>query len=193
MSPPGMAFLSVSERAWAAAEQSTVPKFYFDLRKARTQVQGPAPSTPFTTAISIAYGVHAAVGLILDEGLTRVFDRHRRMARLVRAGVRGMGLATLVEDADAVDTVTLVVMPQGVEGRTVVARARDAYDVLLGGGIGRLDQSTMRIGHLGYTKTEWLLTGLETLGRTLGDLGHPVDTGAGLAAARRTLETTPQR
>jgi len=193
MSPPGMAFLSVSERAWAAAEQSTVPKFYFDLRKARAQVQGPAPSTPFTTAIGIAYGVHAAVGLILEEGLTRVFDRHRRMARMVRAGVRGMGLATLVDDTDAVDTVTLVVMPQGVQGRTVVARARDAYDVLLGGGIGRLDQTTMRIGHLGYTKSEWLLTGLETLGRTLGDLGHPVHTEAGVAAARRTLETTPRR
>ncbi len=91
------------------------------------------------------------------------------------------------------DTVTPVVMPDGIQGRAVVARARDAYDVVLGAGIGRLDQTTVRIGHLGYMLPEWLLTGLEALGRSLGDLGHPVEINAGLLAARQVLETAARR
>jgi len=193
MSPPGLAFVSVSERAWQAAERSTLPKFYFDLRKARAQVQAASPSTPFTPAMSIVFAVHAAVGLILREGLPQVFERHRRLARTTRAGVRGMGLRTLAEDAYAVDTVTPVLMPDGVQGRAVVARARDAYDVVLGAGIGRLDQATIRIGHLGYMTPEWLVAGLEALGRSLGDLGHPVETNAGVAAARKALEAAARR
>ncbi len=51
MSPPGLAFVSVSARAWQAAERSTLPKFYFDLRKARTQIDAASPSTPFTPAV----------------------------------------------------------------------------------------------------------------------------------------------
>lgn len=193
MSPPGMAFLSVSERAWQAAERATMPRFYLDLGRGRTEVHKPSPGTPFTTAITVAYAVHAAVALIHAEGLPRVFERHRRMARMVRAGLRGMGLRPLVEDAHAVDTVTPVLMPEGVDARAVVAHARDRYDVLLGGGIGRLDQTTVRIGHLGYTRSEWLLGGLEALGRTLTDLGHPVPTAAGLRAAERALEAAAPR
>jgi aspartate aminotransferase-like enzyme len=193
MSPPGMAFLSVSERAWQAAEHATTPRFYWDLQRGRTEARKPNPGTPFTTAITVAYAVHAALDLIRAEGLQRVFERHRRMARMVRAGVRGMGLRPLVEDAYAVDTVTPVLMPEGVDARTVVAHARDKYDVLLGGGIGQLDQTTVRIGHLGYTRAEWLLGGLEVLGRTLADLGHPVATAAGIGAAEQALGAAAPR
>ncbi len=192
MSPPGMAFLSVSERGWAAAERATGPRFYFDLRRARAEVHKPEPSTPFTTAITVAYAVHAALQLIQAEGLPHVFERHRRMARLVRTGVRGMGLRPLVEDAYAVDTVTTVRMPEGVDGKAVVRHARERYDVLLGGGIGRLEQ-IVRIGHLGYTRPEWLLAGLETLGRSLADLGHPVATDEGLRVAKQALEAAAPR
>ncbi len=188
MSPPGMAFLSVSERAWEAAERATGPRFYFDLRRGRAEARKPHPGTPFTTAITVAYAVHAALGLIHAEGLPRVFERHRRMARMVRAGVRGMGLHTLVDDEHAVNTVTTVRVPDGVDGRAVGAHARDRYAVLLGSGIGRLEQAIVRIGHLGYTRQEWLLAGLEALGRTLADLGHPVRTEAGLRAATDSLE-----
>ena len=188
MSPPGMAFLSVSERAWAAAERASIPRFYLDLRRGRDAVHRAVPSTPFTTAITVAYGVHEAVRLIQEEGLERVFERHRRMARMVRAGVRGMGLDTLPEDAHAVDTVTPVRMPDGVDSVAVVRHARERHGVLFGGGIGRLEHTVVRIGHLGYTQQELLLAGLVTLGRTLQELGHPVAMDAGLAAARRTLE-----
>ncbi|HEV2309964.1 MAG TPA: alanine--glyoxylate aminotransferase family protein, partial [Acidimicrobiia bacterium] len=123
-----------------------------------------------------------------QEGLEQVYARHRRMARLVRAGVRGMGLQPFVDDAAAVDTVTTVRMPQEVDGLKVVAHARERYQVLLGSGIGRLEHDVIRIGHLGYTRSEWLLDGLETLGRTLADLGHPVRTEDGQRAAKDVLE-----
>ena len=188
MSPPGMAFVSVSERAWAAAERASIPRFYLDLRRGRTEVHRALPSTAFTTAMTVAYAVHEAVRLIQEEGLERVFERHRRMARMVRAGVRGMGLQTLPEDAYAVDTVTPIRMPEGVDAVPVIGRARERYGVLLGRGIGRLEHTIIRFGHLGYTQPGMLLQGLEVLGRTLNDLGHPVPTDDGLAAARATLE-----
>lgn len=193
MSPPGMAFLSVSDRAWAAAERSTTPRFYLDLVRGRAEVRKPNPSTPFTAAVTVGYAVQAAVGLIRREGLAQVYERHRRMARLVRAGVRGMGLRPFVDDAYAVHTVTTLCLPNGADARKVVAHARDRYEVLLGGGMGKLEQQIVRIGHLGYTRTEWLLGGLEALGRSLADLGHPVDTPAGLAAARDALEASARR
>jgi len=188
MSPPGMAFLSVSDRAWAAAERSTTPRYYFDLRRARTEVHAPIPSTPFTSAITVGYAVHEALRLIREEGLEHVFGRHRRMARMVRAGVRGMGLETVAEEAHAVDTVTAVRLPEGADAKAVLTHARERYGVLFGRGIGRLQPTVARIGHLGYTQPEMLLSGLEVLGGTLRDLGHPVSAEAGLAAARGELQ-----
>ncbi len=188
MSPPGMAFVSVSDRAWAAAERASIPRFYMDLRRGRAEVRRPLPSTAFTTAMTVAYAVHEAVRLIHEEGLERVFERHRRMARMVRAGVRGMGFSTLPDDAYAVDTVTAIRMPEGVDAVTVVGHARKQYGVLLGRGIGPLEHTIIRFGHLGYTQPEMLLQGVEVLGRTFRDLGHQVDADRGLVAARATIE-----
>jgi aspartate aminotransferase-like enzyme len=188
MSPPGLAFVSVSDRAWAAAERASIPRFYLYLRRGRDAVHWAVPGTPFTTPITVAYAVHEAIRLIHEEGLEQVFERHRRMARMVRAGVRGMGLDTLPDDAHAVDTVTPVRMPDGVDAVAVVDHAREHHGVLFGGGIGRLEHTVVRIGHLGYTQNDLLLSGLETLGQTLQELGHGVPTDAGLAAARRALE-----
>ncbi len=193
MSPPGMAFLSVSDRAWATAERATIPRFYFDLQRARAALQKPNPSTPFTPAMGIGYAVHAALELIRAEGLPQVFERHRRMAQMVRAGVRGMGLRLLVDDAHAVHTVTSVRMPEGVDAKAVARHAREKYAVLFGTGLGHLEQTIVRIGHLGYTRPEWLLSGLEVLGGTLGDLGHSVPVDAGLQAARQMLAAAPRR
>jgi aspartate aminotransferase-like enzyme len=190
MSPPGLAFVSVSERAWEAARRCTTPRFYLDFTRARNAANLSNPSTPFTAAVTVAYAVQAALRLIRREGLDHVFERHRRMARLVRAGVRGMGLQPFVDDAYAVDTVTTVRMPQDVDGRTVVAHARDRYQVLLGAGIGRLEHDIIRIGHLGYTRPEWLLDGLEALGKSLTDLGSPVRTADGVRAAQGALKAS---
>lgn len=188
MSPPGLAFVSVSDRAWAAVARATTPRFYLDFARARESAHLANPSTPFTTAVTVAYAVQAALRLIRKEGLQQVFARHRRMARLVRTGVRGMGLEPFVDDGAAVDTVTTVRMPRGIDSQKVVAHARDRYRMLIGNGLGKLEHDIIRFGHLGYTRAEWLLDGLEALGRTLGDLGHPVRTDAGLRAANDVLK-----
>jgi alanine-glyoxylate transaminase/serine-glyoxylate transaminase/serine-pyruvate transaminase len=107
---------------------------------------------------------------------------------MVRAGVRGMGLRTLAEDAYAVDTVTAIRTPEGMDAVPMLSRAREHYGVLFGRGIGRLEHTVVRFGHLGFTRPELLLQGLEVLGRALTDLDHPVPAEAGLAAARAALE-----
>ena len=98
-----------------------------------------------------------------------------------------MGLEMVAEEAHAVDTVTAVRLPEGADANAVLTHARERYGVLFGRGIGRLQPTVVRIGHLGYTQPEMLLSGLEVLGGTLRDLGHPVSAEAGLAAARREL------
>ena len=193
MSPPGMAFISVSDRAWAAAERASTPRFYLDLQRGRVEARRQPPGTAFTTAVTVAYAVHEALRLIREEGLERVFERHRQMARMVRAGVRGMGLRTLTEDAWAVDTVTPALAPDGVDAVTVGTQARERYGVLFGRGIGKLEHTVIRIGHLGYTQSAMLLAGLETLGRTLNDLGARAATDPGLEAARQTLRAPAKR
>jgi aspartate aminotransferase-like enzyme len=193
MSPPGMAFISVSDRAWAAAERASTPRFYLDLRRGRVEVHRQPPGTAFTTAVTVAYAVHEALRLIREEGLDRVFERHRQMARMVRAGIRGMGLRTLADDAWAVDTVTPVLTPNGVDAVTVGTQTRERYGVLFGRGVGHLEHTVIRIGHLGYTQSAMLLAGLETLGRTLNDLGARAATDAGLEAARQTLRAPAKR
>lgn len=193
MSPPGMAFLSVSDRAWAAAERASTPRFYLDLRRGRVEIHRQPPGTAFTTAVTVAYAVHEALELIREEGLDRVFERHRQMARMVRAGVRGMDLRTLADDVWAVDTVTPVLTPDGVDAVTVGTQARERYGVLFGRGVGSLERTVIRIGHLGYTQSAMLLAGLETLGRTLNDLGARAATDAGLEAARQTLRAPAKR
>jgi len=193
MSPPGMAFLSASERAWDRLERTAGPRFYFDLKRARAEIRKANPGTPFTTAVTVVYAVHEALLMLREEGLERVFERHRRMARMVRTGVRGMGLRVLPDEASAVDTVTPVCLPDGVDAKAVLARAREQYHVVLGGGIGPLEHTVVRIGHLGWTRPEMLLSGLEAVGRTLQDLGHPVATDAGLRAAREAVDAAPKR
>ena len=85
------------------------------------------------------------------------------MAQMVRAGIRGMGLAMLPDDAHAVDTVTVVRTPEGLDANEVVVRARERYGVVLGRGIRRLEHTVVRIGHLGYTRPEALVVSFVTL------------------------------
>src|ERR1700740_2834908 len=106
------------------------------------------------------------------------------MARMVRAGVRGMGLRTLAEDAYAVDTVTAIRTPEGMDAAPVLSRAREHYGVLFGRGMGPPEPPVIQFERLDFTQPELLLQGLEVLGRALTDLDHPVPAEAGLAAAR---------
>jgi aspartate aminotransferase-like enzyme len=147
MVPPGLAFVTISPRAWEAYGTSRMPRFYFDLRQHQRYLErGQTPATP---AVSIFYGLQVALGMLEAEGMENVFERHVRCARLVRAGARRLGMGLLADEAHASNTVTAVYPPSGVDVKGLLGRLRDR-GIVLASGQGALSGKIFRIGHLGY-------------------------------------------
>ncbi|MCH8988989.1 MAG: alanine--glyoxylate aminotransferase family protein [Chloroflexi bacterium] len=149
MIPPGLAFISISERGWEAQQTAKMPRFYFDLAEARRFLkQG---QTPFTPNLSALYGLSLALDKLLDEGLESVFGRHAGIGQLTRDGVRELGLELLVADESyASNTVTAVKMPESVDGKKFLRLMRTDHNVVLAGGQGKMSDDIFRIGHLGH-------------------------------------------
>lgn len=149
MAPPGLAFVYMSERAWAAYEQSTMPKFYFDAGKARDSLQ--KLQNPWTPALSIYYAMDKAFEIMRAEGLESIFTRHEAAGRYVRGRAKEMGLQLVpVDERYASNTVTAIWWPEGVDGKAISKRAREEFGVVLGGGQGKLEGKIFRVGHLGW-------------------------------------------
>lgn len=190
MAPPGLALISVSERAWEAAKTARLPKFYWSFERLRTELGETEAYTPFTPAIGILYALAAGVKLVEAEGLQARFARHRRTARAVRAGVRALGLRVVPDDADASETVTAVWLPEGVEAKALLTKLRTEHGVVLSGGPGQLRGKIFRFGHLGWVPDEAVLAGLRALEIVLPQVGGPVGRGAE-ATAKEILAGAP--
>jgi aspartate aminotransferase-like enzyme len=171
MVPPGLAFVSMSERAWRAYEQARMPRFYFDLGRHRDML--PKGQTPWTPAMSIFFGLDVALERMAEEGMERIFARHASIARMVRRGVKEMGLELLCEDERfASDTVTAIKAPEGVEVSALRTLMEDEHDVILAGGQGKLQGKIFRIGHLGLVEEEDIRDTLQSLEEALPKLGY---------------------
>ncbi|MBD3292283.1 MAG: aminotransferase class V-fold PLP-dependent enzyme, partial [Armatimonadia bacterium] len=130
MLPPGLAFVGVGDEAWAAAERSEMPGYYFDLLKARSKLRdGQTPYTPATTLIA---GLGAALDLIEAEGREAVYARHAAMAAATRAAMEAAGLTLFAEEGARSQTVTAVHSP--VDSVKLVGYLRDEHSVLISGG-----------------------------------------------------------
>ena len=189
MTPPGLALVSVSAAAFEAAGRSTSPRFYFDWERARKAQQ--RPQTPFTPAISRVVGLNVALGLLLKEGLEDAFDRHVRLGRACREGVKAMGLELFSPDEDRSAVVTAMRVPDGIDGQEIVAAVRERMGVTVAGGQGDLRGKIVRIGHLGYVDIFDVVTGLAAVELALAEAGADIERGAGPARALETFEHTP--
>ena len=152
MAPPGLAMLAVSERAWAKIEACRSPRTYLDLVAARRYAR--RGETPWTPAISVLYGLDAALDLILAEGLASVFARHQLLARRFRTGLRDMGLTTLAREECASPTVTVVPLPSAVPAERLLEELRLQHGVEAAGGQGELKGRAIRFGHMGYVSEQ---------------------------------------
>ena len=190
MSPPGLAFASISQKAWRLAERSQLPRYYLDWRRAAdSQVKG---DTAFTPAVSIVLALRTALDLILERGLDRVWEHNRRLARATRAGVKGLGLDLYSPDDDSSAMVTALLMPDGIDGQQCYTVLRDRHGIVLAGGHGPLRGRIMRIGHMGYMNEFDIVTALAGLEMALAELGHtPPVPGGGVAAATAHFAAEP--
>ncbi len=161
MSPPGLAFISVSELAWRYHAEAKMPRFYWDLSKAkRFFEQG---QTPWTPAMSTLFALSAALDLMEAEGLENIFERHRRIGEKVRAGIKALGLSLFPEEEYASNTVTAVRAPEGLDVAKLLKILREEHGVVLAGGQERLRGKIFRIGHLGMVREEDIEEVLEKL------------------------------
>ena len=146
MTPPGLAFASVSERAWERAA-SDAAALLLGLGKMRAaQEKG---VTPFTPARLDVVALDAALALILEEGLERVFARHVALGRACRAGVKAMGLELYSPDDDRAAVLTAALTPEGVDAVALRLALRDRHGITIAGGHGDIVDRLFRIGHIG--------------------------------------------
>ena len=180
MVPPGMAMVSVSPRAWTANETASIPRFYFDLKRARDAAA--KGETPWTPAVGIAFALDAALELIEAEGYDAIFARHAAVAAATRAGLSAMGFRLFADPAFASNTVTSAVVPEGVEWSALSKELR-GRGLVLAGGQGTLTGKIFRVGHLGDVHVDDIVRALETLEAGAVALGIPVRQGVAVEAA----------
>lgn len=180
---PGLAFVSVSRRAWEAATASTSPRFYFDWRAYKDAYDRKNPENPFTPAISLMLGMRVALRRYFDEGQEAVFARHKLLSEATKAGAVAMGLELFGEHLERAWAVTAVREPEGIDGSDLVAKVRADHSVILAPGQGPLKGKVFRIGHLGYYDRLDILRCMAALELSLREMGHPVQPGAGVVAS----------
>jgi serine---pyruvate transaminase len=181
MCPPGLAFASVSDRAFDTARAATTPRYYFDWERTRAaQEKG---ENPFSPAISLYLGLDVALGMILDDGLEAAYERHVRLGRACRAGVKAMGLELFSPDEDRAAVVTAIRMPSDVDGQAVVLSMRERSGVTIIGGQGEVRGKIVRIGHIGYVDVFDVTTALAALELAMVEAGADVERAAAASAA----------
>jgi len=181
MTPPGVAFVSVSPAALAAATSSTTPRYTLDwerTRKAQAKLDA-----PFTPAVSIVRALDVALGLLLEEGLDAAFDRHARLGRACREGVKAMGLELFSPDDDRSAVVTAVRAPDGVDATEIVSTLRDRFGITIANGQAELKGKVFRVGHIGWFDVFDITTALAAVELALADAGAEIERGVAVTRA----------
>ena len=181
MLPPGLVFVSFSERAWQAHSEARMPRFYLDVSAYKRYYEIGQP--PYTPAISQMFALDVALEKILAEGLGSVFERHALIGRLTRDGVKALGLSLFPDEKVASNTVTAVRVPDGVDGARLLELVRTEHGVVLAGGQQSLSGKIFRIGHMGYCSREDIQGVLDALAIVLPQVGFSPP-GAGVDTAK---------
>jgi aspartate aminotransferase-like enzyme len=183
MIPPGLAFVAVSKRAIEKMETATLPRFYFDLKKALKSYQD--NDTPWTPAVSLVIGVDAALSMLVTEGIENVWARHQRLANAIRAGVSGCGLKLFSEFPSY--AVTPVWVPEGVEWKKFNKILKGKYGITIAGGQDEFKDKIFRISHLGYYDELDMISMIGALELTLKECGFAFELGSGVKALLASL------
>ena len=185
MIPPGLAFVSVSPKAWQVIEKSTLPKYYFDF-KAYKKALGKT-DTPFTPAVNLMIALREALKMIKEESLDVIFDRYKKMAAALRSAVKSLGLELFAPDAYS-DGVTAVKVPQGIDGEKLVKTMRDKYGVGIAGGQDEMKGKMFRIATMGYITPSDLIVCIATLETALSEMGYKFQLGSGVKVLEEALK-----
>ena len=188
--PPGVAVVTMSQRAWKAYDRSDLPKFYFDLQQAKASLE--KAQTPSTPAVTVFIALQEALKLMAEEGVDAICRRHRDLAYATRRGVQALNLQLFPDEAHASPTVTAFRSPTRVDSRNLIRILRESYDTVIAGGQGRLEGQIARVGHMGFVTLQDIVSFLSALELTLRDLHQPVEPGQAIAACLRAYDEATQ-
>ena len=184
MLPPGLAFISLSEKAQAAAQSSNQPTFYFSLKKALKNYE--KNDTAFTPAVSLIVGLKDAVNAIKEDGVAVRFVRFARMAHAVREAGKAIGLTVYSKRPS--DSVTAFNVPEGMKAKEIVKKMRKEYGVSIAAGQGEeLEEKIIRIAHMGWVNEQDLIMCFSLLEKVLKDMGYKVKVGASVARFQEVI------
>jgi aspartate aminotransferase-like enzyme len=187
MTPPGLGFVSVSEKAMRLHEQSTMPRFYFDWTAAKKAYEKDPAQTAWTPPVSLIIQLDVALQQILAEGVEEVFNRHVLLGRASREGIKGMGLKLFGPDEDLNSAVTAAWVPDGIDGKELVRLMFREHGIQVAGGQGEMAGRIFRIGHCGYFDAYDIIATIAAAELSLETLDYPVELGRGVGAAQRVF------
>lgn len=184
MLPPGLAFASLSDKAWKLVEKSDLPKFYFDFKKELKSTKKNQSS--YTPAISLFVGLRESLNMIRKEGLEALFRRHEKLARATREAVKALGLGLYAPDSPS-NAVTAVKIPEGIDGERLKDLFFEKFGITVAEGQDRAKGKIIRIAHLGYYERLDMVMVISALEMLLKEMGHSFELGAGVRRLEEVL------
>jgi len=184
MLPPGLGFVALSDRAWAAVEANKAAKdFYLDLRKYRKSITD--GDTPFTPANTLIDALRVSLRMIKDETIQTVWKRTHVTAEAFRRGMKALGFELFSKRP--ADSVTAVRYPAGVSDKDFRGQLKSRHNIHIAGGQGTMEAQIFRVNHMGYSDAYDALAVVAAIEHVLKGLGKPVQFGAGIGAAQQVL------
>jgi len=189
MAPPGLALVSVSERAWAQQAKARSPRFYFDWKEAKTWAD--KGMTPFTPAVPVAFAMQEGLRMLEEEGLSNVYERHERLARASQAGLQALGFQLFAQEGYRSNTVTSAVPPPGLDVAALRDLLNTKYGVVIAGGQGKMTGKMVRVGHLGAVAEGDVVQVIWAIEQALEELDIAPADGRGVAAVTASVQGVP--
>ncbi|MFC2166985.1 pyridoxal-phosphate-dependent aminotransferase family protein [Acidobacteriota bacterium] len=184
MTPPGLAYISFSEKAWDLAESSALPKYYFNAKEYRKSLID--KTSPWSPAISLILQQNKSLDIIKSIGLDNLILHHKILGDATRNGVQAIGLKLLPTCPGNV--LTAVKVPEEIDGIKLVKVMHDKYNVYIAGAQSPHKGDFFRIAHLGYMGGFDVITALSALEMTLMDLGYSFEPGLAIKAAEKIIK-----
>ncbi len=189
MAPPGLALVSVSERAWAQQAKARSPRFYFDWKEAKVWAE--KGMTPFTPAVAVAFAMQEGLHMLEEEGLANVYERHARLARATQAGLEALGFQLYARDGYRSNTVTSAVPPPSLDVAALRKLLDTKHGVVIAGGQGKMTGKMVRVGHLGAVAEGDVVQVIWAIEQALEELDVAPADGRGVSAVTNSLQGVP--
>ena len=178
MIPPGLSFVSVSEKAWQASQESNLPKFYLDLKSYKKSLK--SNSNPYTPSVNLVFALEESLKMMKEEGLGNIFKRHSKHKSTISNAAKALKLKLFAEEKSLSPSITAI-ETNGFDAESFRKSIKDKYDILLAGGQDQLKGKIFRVGHLGYINDRDVITAITAISMTLLEKGLVSEKDVGLA------------